>query len=251
VRVGAKLSRNAVEDSAIAGSGRGVCITPTAGAGGCGGRITHDRNASQIPRSGRPRRYGRRRGQSGVPVRQLPVLQAPSQASTARSPAPTGSPNAGAPQFKIVVGGQTIDPAAGCAEAGCRQSVKVFCKSSMNGTFATFAVRVGPYAPPYAASAILTTGNPPTAVRVNLVQFGGKYWAMQQSDTVSVTRSGNAYTITGTITPTDDPINAQGVRPIGLRCLSSSMRPAHSRRVDHDRPIRSSPNPPANGGRDD
>jgi Mycobacterium 19 kDa lipoprotein antigen len=144
-----------------------------------------------------------------------PQAPLPSNSPTAHSSPPTGSPNAGAPQFKIVVAGQTIDPAAGCAAAGCRQSVKVFCKSSMNGTSATFEVTVGPYAPPYAATAILTTGNPPTAVRVNLVQFGGKYWAMQQSDTVTVTKSGNAYTMTGTITPTGDPINAQGVLPTG------------------------------------
>jgi Mycobacterium 19 kDa lipoprotein antigen len=112
-------------------------------------------------------------------------------------------PPASETQYKIVVGGQTPDLGAACGNSACRP--RVVCPGPESSPVASTTERDVNIssAGGNRALATVTTDNPPKMVRVFFEWNDGRpeIWKTEKSDTASVTKSGNAYTITGTITP--------------------------------------------------
>jgi hypothetical protein len=147
----------------------------------------------------------------------------PSHSSTAPSSAPTESPNAGAAQspaahadaqYKITVGGETIDPAEDCVAAGCH--VTVMCPGPVfrNGGFQQLGIGVSSTSGGGTrASAAVTPGDSPKLVDLSVSQQAvsgptkgaGRDWKTLKTDSSSVTKTGLSYKVTGTISPIDNP----------------------------------------------
>jgi hypothetical protein len=165
--------------------------------------------------------------QASPPAQASPPTQGspPSQVSTGPSSAPTGSPNSGAAQYKIILDGQDITAEGGAVGGvGCTRAAEEDA----------YHVNAGPPSDQDPkVTATIGTSDPPRVTDFTLTRYqksSNPYlgreisWHWQprfRPGNVSVTKSGNTYKFTGNIAI--DPSLSHGV-PSGLPCPLSSMR---------------------------
>ena len=118
-----------------------------------------------------------------------------SNSSTAPSSAPTGSPNAGAAQYKIILNGQTL------ANAGNRVSCAV-------NEIGLFEISVGVRTSLGTSFVDLSQDTPPKVSDVNIITDTSDQYIWERADVsgrqrgdAQVTKSGKTYNISGHIAP--------------------------------------------------